>query len=150
MKTLFISLMLLLGSTAVFAITPPDVNEKVLKAFHETFKNPENVAWHEYDYYYEVSFKQDEIKTRVRYDEQGNMIGTTRYYTEKELQPHIVSKIRSKYPKRSIYGVTEIFSEENNIEYYITLQDEKHWYTVKANAMGDLQQTEKFRKAPAE
>jgi hypothetical protein len=149
MKTLFISLMLLLGSTAVFATTPPDVNEKVLKAFHETFKDPENVAWHEYDDYYEVSFKQAEIKTLVRYDEQGNLLGTTRYYSEKELQPFIVSRLKSKYPDRSIYGVTEIFTE-TTLEYYVTMQDEKRWYTVKANSVGDLEQVDKFKKAPVE
>ena len=149
MKTLFISLMLLLGSTAVFAITPPDVNEKVLKAFHETFKDPQNVAWHEYDDYYEVSFKQAEIKTLVRYDSQGNLLGTTRYYSEKELQPFIVSKLKSKYPDRSIYGVTEIFTE-TTLEYYVTMQDEKRWYTVKSNSVGDLEQVDKFKKAPVE
>jgi hypothetical protein len=147
MKPLLFSLMLLLGSTATFAITPPDVNEKVLKAFNETFKDPQNVAWHEYDDYYEVSFKQEEIKTRVRYDEQGNILGTTRYYSEKELQPHIVARIKSKYPNRSIYGVTELYSE-NSLEYYITLQDDKHWYTIRSTALGDLEQTEKFKKAP--
>jgi len=28
------------------------------------------------------------------------------------------------------------------------MEDEKNWYTVKSNALGGLEQTEKFRKAP--
>jgi len=138
---------MLLASSTIFGATPPSVNEKVLKAFEETFQNPKDVVWHEYESFYEVDFKQDDIKTLVRYDADGNITGTTRYYFEKQLPPHIVSKLRKKYPERSVYGVTEIFSE-SDLTYYVTMEDEKNWYTVKSNALGMLEQTEKFKKAP--
>jgi len=147
MKTLIFAMMLFLGSTVVSASAPPDVNEKVLNAFHKTFKDPKEVNWHEYDDFYEVSFKQDEIKTRVRYDNDGNVLVTLRYYFESQLPPYIRSSIMMKYPKRSIYGVTEIFSE-NTLYYYVTMEDAKHWYTVRSNSSGELEQTEKFNKAP--
>ncbi len=147
MKKLIFALAMLLGSATIFAITPPEVNEKVLKAFQETFKNPKDVNWHEYENYYEVDFKQDEIKTQVRYDSEGNITGTTRYYFENQLPPHILSNIKKKYPQRSVYGVTEIYAE-NDLQYYITMEDEKNWYTVKSNPVGNLEQTEKFKKAP--
>jgi hypothetical protein len=147
MKKLIFVLTMLLGSAAAFAITGPDVNEKVLKAFQQTFKDPKDVLWHEYENYYEVDFKQDEIKTQVRYDSEGNITGTTRYYFEKQLPPHILSSIKKKYPQRSIYGVTEIYSE-TDLQYFITMEDEKNWYTIKSNPLGNLEQTEKFKKAP--
>ncbi len=147
MKKLIFALTMLLGSATIFAVTPPEVNEKVLKAFQETFKNPKDVNWHEYENYYEVDFKQDEIKTQVRYDSEGNITGTTRYYFENQLPPHILSNIKKKYPQRSVYGVTEIYTE-NDLQYYITMEDEKNWYTVKSNPLGNLEQTEKFKKAP--
>jgi hypothetical protein len=147
MKQIIFGLTMLLASATIFATTPPTVNEKVLKAFEETFKHPSDVVWHEYESFYEVDFKQDDIKTLVRYDADGNITGTTRYYFEKQLPPHIVSKLKKKYPERSVYGVTEIFSE-SDLTYYVTMEDEKNWYTVKSNALGMLEQTEKFRKAP--
>jgi len=146
MKKLIFALAMLLGSATIFATTPPDVNQKVLKAFTETFKNPQEVNWHEYENYFEVDFKQDEIKTQVRYDSEGNITGTTRYYFENQLPPHIISKIKKKYPNRSVYGVTEIYTEAELL-YYITMEDEKNWYTVKSNPMGSFEQTEKFKKA---
>jgi len=146
MKKLIFGLTMLLGSATIFATTTPDVNEKVLKAFQETFKNPQDVNWHEYATYYEVEFKQDEIKTQVRYDADGNITGTTRYYFEKQLPPHIISNLKKKFPQRSVYGVTEIYTE-NDLQYYITMEDEKNWYTVKSNPLGNLEQTEKFKKA---
>ncbi|HEY2720205.1 MAG TPA: hypothetical protein VGI82_00685 [Chitinophagaceae bacterium] len=147
MKKLIFAIALLMGSTAMFAGTPPEVNQKVLKAFQETFKDPQNVAWHEFTNYYEVDFNQDDIKTEVRYDGEGNIIGTTRYYFEKQLPPHIISKLKKKYPDRSVFGVTEIYSE-SDLTYYITMEDDKNWFTVKASPLGSLEQTEKFKKAP--
>lgn len=146
MKKSIFALAIVFGSTTIFASTLPDVNEKVLKAFQETFTNPKDVNWHEYENYYEVDFKQDEIKTQVRYDAEGNITGTTRYYFEKQLPPYILASLKKRYPQRSVYGVTEIYAE-NDLQYYITMEDEKNWYTVKANPMGNLEQTEKFKKA---
>jgi hypothetical protein len=146
MKKLIFALTMLLGSAITFAARPPEVNEKVLKAFQETFKDPKDVNWHEYENYYEVEFKQDEIKTQVRYDSDGNLTGTTRYYFEKQLPPHIIANLKKKYPQRTVYGVTEIYTE-NDLQYYVTMEDEKNWYTVKSNPLGNLEQTEKFKKA---
>ena len=148
MKKVFFALSLLLATTVLSAGKPSEVNEKVLKVFNETFTHPKDVNWHEYEDYYEVSFSQDEIKTQVRYDSDGNVLGTIRYYSEKQLQPHILAKLKMRYPDRTIHGmITEIFSE-TDLQYYITMEDEKHWYTVVSNALGYLEQTEKFKKAP--
>ena len=66
----------MLASATLFATTPPEVNQKVLKAFEETFKQPKDVVWHEYENFYEVDFKQGEIKTscpvRQRWEYYGN------------------------------------------------------------------------------
>ena len=147
MKKIILAMTMLLGSATIFAGKPPEINQKVLKAFEATFKNPKDVNWHEYENFYEVDFNQDEIKTEVRYDSDGNILGTTRYYFEKQLPPHIISKLKKKYPDRSVYGVTEIYTE-TDLTYYITMEDEKSWFTVKANPLGTLEQTEKFKKAP--
>ncbi len=147
MKKLIFAMTMLLGSATIFATTRPDVNQKVLKAFEETFKNPREVNWHEYENFYEVDFKQGDVKTEVRYDSDGNIIGTTRYYFENQLPPHIISKLKKKYPERSVYGVTEIYTE-TDLVYYITMEDEKSWYTVKSNPLANLEQIEKFKKAP--
>lgn len=146
MKKLIFGFAMLLGSATLLATAPPEINDKVLKAFQETFKDPKEVSWHEYETYYEVDFKQDEIKTQVRYDADGNLTGTTRYYFEKQLPPHIIANLKKKYPQRTVYGVTEIYTE-NDLQYYITMEDEKNWYTIKSNPLGNLEQTEKFKKA---
>ena len=98
MKKIIFVLTTMLASATLFATTPPEVNQKVLKAFEETFKQPKDVVWHEYENFYEVDFKQGEIKTLVRYDSDGNITGTTRYYFESELPPDHYFQAKTKIP----------------------------------------------------
>jgi hypothetical protein len=145
MKTIFFAVMFLVTASAIYAHQPPEVNEKVLKLFNETFKNPEQVSWKELDDSYEVYFKQGDITNRVQYDKEGNIIQYIRNYSEDQLPFHILSSLKKKYSDRSIFGVTEFFSG-TDLNYFVTMEDDKHWYTVKSDNIGNLFQTEKLNK----
>ncbi|MGC4037901.1 MAG: hypothetical protein QM764_18200 [Chitinophagaceae bacterium] len=140
---------LLFAAVSSQATAFPDVNEKILKAFKETFSYAEDVVWQERDHSYQVNFWQGEINIRARYDEQGNLLGTIRYYYEKQLPPSILSKVKSKYSGKTIFGVTEV-SSEDDVAYFINLRDEKHWYVVKSDVFGNLQLNDKFKRADGE
>ena len=145
MKKLII-LTCLFATLSVAASNPPEVSEKVLKAFNQTFMKATDVVWHETQNLYEASFKQSEIISRAIYDVQGNLLRTTRYYSQENLPIHILTKIQKRYTGKSIYGVTEL-STGDGVSYYITLQDDTHWYVVESDSWGSLEQTKKFRKA---
>ncbi len=66
-------------------LTKNTVNEKVLTAFKETFSSATNPVWHEYEDHYIVKFNQDEIDTRIKYDLEGKISETVRYYKEDAL-----------------------------------------------------------------
>jgi hypothetical protein len=146
MKKVILSVALLVSIVAGATVSPSEVNEKVLKAFNETFAKATDVTWHEYDNYYQANFKQDEIQVRAQYDESGALLKTIRYYGEKQLLPNIVSKLKKKYADREIFGVTETTSPDE-VNFLVTLKDSKNWYVVKSDAYGNLEQTEKFKRA---
>lgn len=146
MKTILFAVLLSLTASTLYAHKPPEVNEKVLKLFNETFKNPQEVTWKEYDNIYEVYFKQGDITNRVQYDNDGNIVQYLRNYSEEQLPFHILSNLKKKYSSRSIFGVTEFFSG-TDLTYYVTMEDDKHWYTVKSDNFGSLEQTEKLNKS---
>ncbi|HEX6193376.1 MAG TPA: hypothetical protein VFZ42_13470 [Chitinophagaceae bacterium] len=148
MKQLIYLAVLLTGLTAA-AATPPEVNEKVLKAFKETFTGAENVTWKELDNSSQANFKLGEIQVRAMYDNEGNLLETVRYYGERNLPPNILAKLRKKYSGKEVFGVTEI-SSDNEMSFHITLKDEKSWYVVKADPYANLQQTDKFKRADGE
>ena len=145
MKKLMIIAVVFLA-TAAYANTPPEVNKKVLKAFQETFTRAEDVVWHEFDNYFQVNFWQGDINLRVKYDPNGNVISTIRYYYEKQLPPNILTSVKKNYAGKKIFGVTEV-TNQSSIRYVLTLEDKTHWYTVESDAFGNLKRTDKFRKA---
>lgn len=146
MKKMILSVAILVSIVAAASVSPSEVNEKVLKAFTETFGQVKDVVWHEYDNYYQANFRQDEIQVRAQYDESGTLIKTIRYYGEKQLLPNIVSKLKKKYADKEVFGVTETTSPDE-VTFLVTLKDAKNWYVIKSDAFGNLEQTEKFKRA---
>jgi hypothetical protein len=93
-----------------------------------------------------VSFKQNDILTKVNYDKDGNFVSSIRYYSEKNLPVTVICRLQKEYAGKSVFGVTEV-ATENGVEYFIKLQDDKNWYTIHSDSQGNLEKIEKFRKA---
>ena len=136
----------LFAALCVKASNPPEVNEKVLKAFSETFMKATDVVWHEMKNFYEASFKQSDVISRAIYDQGGNLVRTTRYYSQENLPINILTKLQKRFAGKSVYGVTEL-STEDQVSYHITMQDEKNWYIIKADNWGSLELEQKYKKA---
>jgi hypothetical protein len=136
----------LFAALSTKAFTPPEVNEKVLKAFSETFMKATDIVWHEVQNFYEASFIQSEIISRAIYDQDGNLVRTTRYYSQENLPINILTKLQKRFAGKSVYGVTEL-STEDQVSYHITMQDEKNWYIIKADNWGGLELEQKYKKA---
>jgi hypothetical protein len=133
----------LLIAASSFAALP---NEKVLKSFHSTFNSATEVKWFDHADYYEVSFVQSDIRTMVKYDKEGNFISSNRYYKEQQLPTYIFFQLKKRYPGKAIFGVTEL-TNSDEINYYVKLEDQKNWITVKVSANGQMEVVEKYRKA---
>jgi len=146
MKKVIYLAFLLTGFVATAAPAPPEVNEKILKAFSETFTAAQNVTWQEYEDYSQANFSIDKIQVRAQFAEDGRLIKTLRYYSERELLPNIVARLKKKYVGKEIAGVTEI-SSDDEVSFVINVKDESSWYIVKSDVYGNLQQTDKFKRA---
>lgn len=146
MKQLLLMAVLLTGLAASATTAPSEVSEKIKKAFSETFTSAQDVTWHEYESYTQANFRQDDVQVRAQYDEEGKLLKTIRYYSEKQLLPNIVSKLKKRYAGKEISGVTESSSDED-VSFVINLKDDKNWYIVKADVYGNLQQLEKYKRA---
>jgi len=136
----------MLFGVAASAAPTPNVSEKILKAFSETFTAAQDVTWHEYETYSQANFRQDDVQVRAQYDADGKLLKTIRYYSEKQLLPNIVSKLKQKYAGKVISGITETSSDED-VNFVISLKDDKNWYIVKSDVYGNLTQIEKYKRA---
>ncbi|HLK31011.1 MAG TPA: hypothetical protein VKT28_20705 [Puia sp.] len=127
------------------AFNEKEVNEKVIQAFKKTFPSAEKVNWQEFSDRYMVHFQESNIQVVVDYDKDGNYLRSKRYYQEDNLPINILYKIRKKYADKKIFGVTEV-STDTSIDYYVKLEDEKNWMTIKSDASGSLEVFEKYQK----
>jgi hypothetical protein len=146
MKRIIYLAFLLTGFVAVAAPAPSDVNEKVLQAFKQTFTAAQNVTWHQYEEYTQANFEVEKMQVRAQYAEDGRLLRTIRYYSEKELLPNIVAKLKKKYGNKQITGVTES-SSEDEVSFVINIKDENNWYIVKTDVYGNTQHTDKYKRA---
>jgi hypothetical protein len=142
MKKLFVILACALLTVSAYADDP---NEKVLKSFNETFSGAEDVKWEEFSTYYTVSFVNAGIRSKVNYDKEGVMLGSIRYYSPSMLPLNIQNKLKKEYSKKSLFGVTEV-TFGTDVTYYVKMEDEKNWITVKVDTGGNSQVTEKYKK----
>jgi hypothetical protein len=122
------------------------ISDKLLQAFKQAFPDAQQVKWAEMEDKYMVNFKQGEILTKIEYDKEGNFLSSIRYYSEKNLPVNVLVRLQKKYTDKKVFGVTEVTSD-NVVEYYIKLEDESNWITVKSNADGNMQVVEKYKKA---
>jgi hypothetical protein len=133
------------GDTGVFANDNFTIGDKLLQVFHETFPDAKQVKWMEEPNGYEVSFRQNDILTKVVYDKDAHFVSSLRYYSEKNLPVTIICQLQKKYSGKTVWGVTEL-STELSTEYYVKLVDDRNWYTVRSDADGNMQTIERYRK----
>ncbi len=143
------SLFLLALTLQASANSPVTVNAKLLKAFHDAFPQAKTVDWNESEDFYFVHFQENpSVVTEIEYDHDGNFIESERYYTDLNLLPvHLKWDINKKYPDKKVFGITEVNSDAET-SYYVKLEDNKEWLTVKGSAYGIDHVVEKFQKQP--
>lgn len=137
-------------STYALASNAPvrDVNDKAKKAFVKSFPNAESINWTESKNgdTYTAYFRMYDVKTVANFDRDGQLVSVLRYYGEDRLPLTVLALLKTKYAGKNIAGVTELSKNGNeDVAYYIKLQDDAHWYTVKIIG-NDMEETERLDK----
>jgi hypothetical protein len=146
MKNMILSSALLFSvavHSAVAGVYPG--NEKVVKTFNEVFKNARNIIWSNTAHLYNVSFSIASVRASAILDNKGNLLQTVRYYNEDRLPATILYAIRKDYPRKDIFGVTEV-SNKHGIIYRIVLKDEKSYMYIHANSYGESEVISKYKR----
>lgn len=131
---------------AIGAFASVDPTEKVLKSFHETFNGAQQIKWEEHDNFFTVSFVSSGIRSKVNYDQDGNMMSSLRYYNPEVLPLNIYNKLKKENCGKNLFGVTEV-TVGAGVVYYIKVECPKYWTTLKVDANGNYEVVEKYKKA---
>lgn len=115
-----------------FSFTTPGTNasEKVLDVFNKTFEKVQNVEWINVEDKYTAVFTENDIRTVITYNKNGDFICSRRYYSEENLPFNILLKIKEKYKAKKIAIVTEL-TQGNNLIYSINVEDDENVYVLE-------------------
>lgn len=151
MKKLFVLFSAMLIGFYAFANRPVKIDEQLLQNFSVQFPHAQKVVWQESDDAFIVSFIEDGIRLRVVYLRNGALTHFLRYYLEENLPLDIRLAVKNKFPGKSIYGVVEEnitsnIQNKTSTVYYVKLEDDTSWTTVKVQRNKKLKIIERLIK----
>lgn len=145
--------MLIATTTISFAfagnpLPKTEATDRAQKTFVRDFPNADHVNWVESNNgdLYTAYFKMYDVKTVANFGRDGQLISVLRYYKEDRLPLSVLALVKSEYENMTIFGVTEYSRNRNeDVAYYLRLEDNAHWYTVKVVG-NDMDLVEEFDK----
>lgn len=123
-------------ATGTIAFAGPST-KKVNDHFSAAFKNAQNVTWTTSGDYNQASFTLDAQKVNAYYNEEGELIGTTKTVAFDKLPESALETITTKYtfPEYRLSGCIEFTDGSNNSFYYVSFEnnDETVVYEISKN-----------------
>jgi hypothetical protein len=121
MKKMILTLAIVVSTLGVFA-SPNNVNQKVLDAFKTEFASAKEVAWTVGSNYYKATFTYNEKRVFAYYDENGALLGLTRYVSPLDLPLALQKNLKKNYPGCWISDLFEA-AKNDGTNYYLTLEN---------------------------
>jgi hypothetical protein len=145
MKNLLMTLALAVLSLPVFA-REAEVNPKVLYAFNNEFKSAREVKWTVETDYTMATFTYNDKHVFAYYDNNGELLGLTRYVALSDLPLMLQGELKNKY---STFWISELFEVANNegTAYYATVENADTRYMLKATDGKAWTHFKKFKKS---
>lgn len=113
-----------------------DVNTKALKDFNKSFKNISGEQWYKVTDGFIASFKENEIETKVAYDQKGKWHCTVRTFGENQLPSDVRDLVKSRYYDYKILVIYEI--RHDNTVYILKIEDTSTLKTLRV-ADGEIE-----------
>lgn len=108
----------------------PTENESVKMIFKKDFSNASEVTWKEKGGYYFASFSDNGEKTGAAYDEEGNLIATSRCLYSNALPAAVTDALTARFPKAMIGSHASEVTNNDETSYYVTVSTDKHVMNV--------------------
>jgi len=113
-----------------------DVNTKALKDFNKSFKNISGEQWYKVMDGFIASFKENEIETKVAYDQKGKWHCTVRTFGENQLPSDVRDLVKSRYYDYKILVIYEI--RHDKTVYILKIEDTSTLKTLRV-ADGEIE-----------
>ncbi len=145
MKKIIIMLAITVCTLSAFA-GEGKVSQKVLDAFKTEFSTATNVTWDVGDNYYKATFNYNEKFVFAFFDEDGEVLGVTRYIMQENLPIKLQTDLNKYYDQYWISDLLEV-NKDNTTSYYITLENADTKLVLKSSGGSNWSVYDKERKS---
>jgi hypothetical protein len=132
-KILIWALLLMTVASSSFAIKGDDLNIKVATSFKKDFAGAREIRWETGKTFVKVTFILNDQIMFAYYTENGDFMAVSRNILSNNLPLALQINLKRDYTN---YWITELFEidSDNEISYYITLENSGFKLTLKSNS----------------
>jgi hypothetical protein len=141
MKKLLITGMIGIAFITSSFTTPKSENSTVPKEFNKLIATKQ-VTWKITDQFKKASLIEGGEKIEIFYSNDGNLIGTSKYFAYDKLPKSAIRNISLNYayPEHNLIECIVFESADHEINYYVSLQKGNNQVNLKINEFGSVEE----------
>ena len=145
MKPLFILSLIFSSFFTTTAFAKDGENSAAQQSFNTTFTNAAEVKWTVSEGLHKVSFSLNGQYAAAFYNEEGELIATTRNFTSLQLPITLQASLKKDHAG---FWITDLFevTTQASTEYYVTLENAEQKVILKASPNSTWSKHQKIRK----
>lgn len=144
-KTALTAIVLLFAISA-FTMDPGKVSPIVKAAFENDFPNVVKVNWETNGDFYFASFLFNNEKSEAAYNEEGELVATSRNMLTAQVPLNILLAIAREYKGYNVDKTAVEITYQGFLRYYVTVENSTHIYKLKCLSDGELEVDRKTKK----
>jgi hypothetical protein len=137
----------MLFSAFTFATDSDNVNSRVKTAFLKDFSTASDVSWGKTSNFYFANFTLNQVEVSAAYNEQGELVGTSRTLESTLLPLNISLALAKKYEGYDVCKKVLELTFEGETRYYVTIVNNSHILKLKCLTGGDIEVEKKIKKS---
>ncbi len=145
LKTVLAAAVMLFSASA-FAANGDNVTAPVKAAFKKDFSTATYVTWEKVSDFYFAKFTLNNITIDAAYNEDGDLVGTSRRLEVSQLPLKVSVALSQKYEGYALSGDVLELTFEGQTNFYVTAENEKQMLVLKCASGGDITIENKTRK----
>ena len=146
MKKIIVGLAVLLNVLTVHAAGKMPVSDKVLRSFQKEFAAATNINWVSWNEknIFQATFMYGGTQIDAYFDEEGNLLATSRSIAEQQLPIMIMKVLLTDYAPFTVRRAEE-YTGDNVVYYLVIVYNDKESMILKFSPNGDVQRIKKVK-----
>lgn len=145
--TIILTAIVLLFSASAFAAKGDTVTDQVKDAFEKDFVKAKDVTWQKNGDFYFASFVINDMTVNAAYDDDGQLVGTSRRIALTQVPLSVSLALTEKYSRYTIPDQVTELTCDGETRYQVFVSDEKKSLRLSIRTNGEISVEKKIKKS---